>query len=369
MNLIPVAEPNINGNEKKYVLDCLSSTWISSKGEYITRFENGFAKFIGTKYAIATSNGTTALHLALLALGIGKGDEVIVPDLTFVASANTVAYTGAKPIFVDVDRTTWNIDPQKIEKSITSKTRAIMVVHLYGNPADMEKIKSISQKHNLFIIEDAAEAHGAQIKIRNKWNKVGSIGHIGCFSFYGNKIITTGEGGIIVTNSKKYAEKMKILRDHGQDPKRRYYHRIIGYNYRMTNIQAAIGVAQLENIEAFIAKKIWIAKIYSLLLTNREGITLPPQVSWAKNVYWMYSVLINKPYSLSRDKLMSILLHHGIETRPFFYPITFLPPYKLKTNNSNTSYISKHGINLPSSVTLKEEQIYYICDIIKKYAI
>lgn len=369
MNSIPVAEPNINGNERKYVLDCLASTWISSRGEYITRFENGFAKFIGTKYAIATSNGTTALHLALLALGIGNGDEVIVPDLTFVASANTVAYTGAKPIFADVDRTTWNIDPQKIEKSITNKTRAIMVVHLYGNPANMEKIMRISQEYNLFIVEDAAEAHGAQIKMREKWKKVGSIGHIGCFSFYGNKIITTGEGGMVVTNNKKYAEKMRVLRDHGQDPKRRYYHKIIGYNYRMTNIQAAIGVAQLEKIDAFIAKKVWIANIYNLLLANIKGITLPPQARSGKNVYWMYSVLLDKPYALSRDKLMKVLLKKRVETRPFFYPITSLPPYKSKTDNFNSSYLSKHGINLPSSVTLQEEQIHYICDVIKKYAI
>lgn len=381
-NFIPVAQPDLSGNEKKYLLNCLSSSWISSKGKFINNFEESFAKFIGSKFAISTSNGTTALHLAVAALGIGKGDEVIVPDLTFIASANVVSYTGAKPVLVDVDRQTWNIDPDKIEQSISKRTKAILVVHLYGYPANMNKTIPLAKKHNLFVIEDAAEAHGAEIRMRLRhlgggrmdsrpkgggiWRKVGSIGDVGCFSFYGNKIITTGEGGIVVTNNRKLAEKIRILRDHGQTPTRRYYHEVIGFNYRMTNLQAAIGCAQLERIEEFIERKRKIARLYNSHLKNIPGITLPPGTPWAKSVYWLYSILINKPYPKGRDQLIELLLKENIESRPFFYPLHQLPPYKQKGNFPNANFLSKSGISLPSSCTLTDEEIEKIAGIIKR---
>ncbi len=363
---IPVAQPDLGGNEKKYVDECIQSSWISSKGKFIDRFEKEFAEYIGVKYAVSTSNGTTALHLAITALGIGKGNEVIVPDLTFIACANTVAYTGAKPVFVDVEKNTWNIDPAKIEEKITPRTRAIMAVHLYGHPADLNKILILAQKYKLLVIEDAAEAHGAEIKVGNQWRKVGSIGEVGCFSFYGNKIITTGEGGMVVTNNKKLAEKMKILRDHGQTPERRYYHEIIGFNYRMTNVQAAIGCAQLERINEFIIKKRNIAKLFNKYLSQIPGITPPPGKSWAKSVYWMYSILIDQPFFKSRDQLVNIMAKEGIETRPFFYPLHTLPPYKEIGNYPISNYLSLHGINLPSSVTINKADILKIIGVLKK---
>lgn len=366
---IPVARPDLTGNELSYLTTCITTSWISSAGEFIDRFEKSFADYIGTKYAVSSSNGTVALHLALLALGIGKGDEVIVPDLTFIASANAVTYTGAKPVLVDVDKMTWNVDPAVIVRKITSRTKAIMVVHLYGNPADMNVIMILAKRYNLYVIEDAAEAHGADMFMQNKkWIKVGSIGDVGCFSFYGNKIITTGEGGMIVTDDHQLAEKMRILRDHGQEPGRRYYHKIIGFNYRMTNLQAAIGLAQLERINKFVEKKRTIAKIYNKMFACIPGITLPPESDWAHNVYWMYSIIVNTPYPLSRDMLILALKNENIETRPFFYPLHELPPYKMINDFPNSSYLSKHGINLPSSVTLTIGDINRIATIIKHFA-
>jgi perosamine synthetase len=361
---IPVAKPDLGGNERKYLNKCISSSWISSKGEFIDKFEAGFAKFIKTRYAVSTSNGTTALHLALVALGIGEKDEVIVPDLTFIASANAVSYTGAKAVLVDVERKTWNIDPKKIQQKISSKTKAIMIVHLYGHPANMDQIIPIAKKNNLIIIEDAAEAHGAEVKMK-QWSKVGSIGEVGCFSFYGNKIITTGEGGMVVTNNRELADKMRMLRDHGQKPDRRYYHEVIGFNYRMTNLQAAIGLAQLERIDKFIKLKRLIAQFYNKHLKNIPGIILPPQEGWARSVFWMYSILIDKPYPYTRDQLIYILQKKNIESRPFFYPLHSLPPYKIKDDFKNSDYLSQHGLNLPSSVTLTKKDIQRIAYIIQ----
>ena len=254
-----ISEPDVGELERKYMNDAFDSGWISSKGPFIKEFEDKFAKFVGTRYAVSCSNGTTALHLAVKALGIKKDDEVIIPNLTFASPANAVMYEQGKPVLVDIDIKYWCLDPTKIEEKITEKTRAIIVVHLYGHPADMEPILKLSKKYNLKIIEDCAEAHGAKYKGK----VVGSIGDIGCFSFYGNKIMTTGEGGMVTTNDSSIAERIKLLRDHGMSPLNRYWHDEVGYNYRMTNIQAAIGIAQLESINDKIGKHIWIAKKYS----------------------------------------------------------------------------------------------------------
>ncbi|MCC7523897.1 MAG: DegT/DnrJ/EryC1/StrS aminotransferase family protein, partial [Chitinophagaceae bacterium] len=258
-SFIPISKPSITDKEIAYVTDAVSSTWISSLGKYIDRFETEFASFCGTRYGVATSNGTVALHLALVALGIGKGDEVIVPDLSFVATVNTILQAGAVPVFADIDPYNLCMDPRELEKVITSRTKAIMPVHLYGHPADMNAINAIAEKHNLLVIEDAAEAHGASIHGR----KVGNWGVCGSFSFYGNKNITTGEGGMITTNDEALYNRLRHLRDHAMSKEKRYWHTECGYNYRMTNLQAALGCAQLERIDALMERKRQIFKIYS----------------------------------------------------------------------------------------------------------
>ncbi|MDD5253475.1 MAG: aminotransferase class I/II-fold pyridoxal phosphate-dependent enzyme [Candidatus Nanoarchaeia archaeon] len=358
---IPVAEIFLNGKELDYLSDCLNTNWISSAGEYIKEFEDGFAKFIGSLYGVATNNGTSAIHLALAAVGIEKGDEVIVPSLTFISTANAVKYCNAVPVFIDSDRFSWNIDPKKIEEKITSKTKAIIVVHLYGNPCDMNPIMEIARKHHLIVIEDAAEAHGAEFKNQ----RVGSFGDISCFSFYGNKIITTGEGGMCLTNNKDLADKMKYLRDHGMAPEKKYWHDSIGFNFRMTNMQAAIGLAQLEKIDELVSKKVENANFYNKNLCNVKGITLPPLTPMSKNVYWMYTILIEKEYPLSKQELEKKLLENGIDTRPAFYPVTLMPPYKTNEKFPVAEEISRKGLTLPSSIKLTEEQINFICNIIK----
>jgi perosamine synthetase len=360
---IPVAAPVLNGNEKKYVLDCLDTTWISSNGKYINKFEEKFAEYIDVNHAITCCNGTVALHLALLAIGINEGDEVIVPTLTYIATANAVTYCRAKPVFVDSEQDTWNINPNLIEDKISSKTKAIIVVHLYGHPVNIAPIIKIAKKYNLYVIEDAAEAHGAQY--RNKM--IGSIGDLATFSFYGNKIISTGEGGMVVTNDPGLEKKIRMLRGQGVDPDKRYWFPIIGYNYRMTNIAAAIGLAQLENVEWHIGRRKEVAKVYFKKLCNNEKLIFQKGKDWAKPVYWMVSVAV-KSSEITRDEIMMLLEKKGIETRPVFYPMHILPPYK---SSSNLNYpiadeIAKHGINLPTWAGLTENDVIYVCECINE---
>jgi len=352
---IPVAEPFLGGNELNYVTECIKSNWISSSGEFVKKFEKGFADYCGVDHGISTSNGTTALHLALVALGVEKGDEVIIPNLTFISTANVVAYCGAKVILVDVEKETWNIDPIKIEEKITPQTKAIIPVHLYGHSCDMDSIMEIAKKHNLFVIEDCAEAHGAEYKGK----KVGSFGDVGCFSFYGNKIITTGEGGMCVTNNEKLAERMNFLKNHGSSKEKRYWHPELGFNYRMTNIQAAIGLAQLEQIDKFIEIKRNNAFLYNSLLKNNFSVTLPPEKEQSKNVYWMYSILVE-----NRAEIMKKLEANNMDSRPCLYPISEMPMYHDLSEFPISKELSKKGINLPSSVNLKKEEIELIARII-----
>jgi perosamine synthetase len=359
---IPVASPALVGNEKIYVNDCLDSNWISSNGKYIEKFEHMFSDFCGVKNAISCSNGTVALHLALLAIGIGPGDEVIVPTLTYVSTANAVVYCGAKPVFVDSDQETWNLDPKLIELLITPKTKAIIVVHLYGHPVDMDPVMSIAKKNGLIVVEDAAEAHGAEYK----GLKVGSIGDIATFSFYGNKIITTGEGGMVVTQIDEFANRVRQLKGQGMDPNRRYWFPIIGYNYRMTNIEAALGLAQLEKIDWHLSRRKEIASQYFSRLKDLEEIAFQPEIPHVRNVYWLTSILISNNLKISRDTFMKKLSDSGIETRPFFYPLHTLPIYQNITNGnlSISEYIAAQGINLPSFANLSENEIDYVCDSI-----
>ncbi len=354
--MIPVTEPLLEEKELEYVTDCVESGWVSSIGKYVTKFEEKFSGYCGSKHGVAVANGTVALHLALAALGITKGDEVIIPDLTFVATANAVIYTGAKPVFADVDKETWCMDTSKIKEKINKKTKAIIPVHLYGHPCDMDPIMEIASEKGLKVVEDAAEAHGAGYKGK----KVGSIGDVGCFSFYGNKIITTGEGGMCVTNDGDVAKRMEFLKDHGMSKEKTYWHDEIAFNYRMTNVQAAIGVAQLEKIDGFIETKRRNAILYNDLLKDVKGVVLPVEKEWAKNVYWMYSILVEE-----RTKLMERLKADGIDSRPFFYPLHVLPPYKREGDFPVSDDVSLRGLNLPSSVKLKEEEIRKIVESIK----
>ena len=364
-DFIPVAEPILGARELELVVDCVKSGWISSLGKYIPMFEQQFSAFCETRYGVATSNGTTALHLALVALGIGPGDEVLVPDLTFIATANCVSYTGATPVFVDVDPLTWTMDPHDMEKRITAATKAAIPVHLYGHPCDMDPIMAIARRHKLFVVEDAAEAHGARYRGR----RVGGLGDIGVFSFYANKIITTGEGGIVVTNNKEWADKSAWLRDHGMSKERRYYHPVIGFNYRMTNLQAAVGVAQMERIEEFVALKRQLGVLYNKHLAGIAGITLPPEAPWAENVYWMYSILVDaQAFGCDAAALMAWLRQNQIDSRPFFVPMHENPPHQRPDAYPVSTRLSKQGINLPSAPNLTEATIIRITDAIRARA-
>jgi perosamine synthetase len=358
---IPFADPALVGREKEYVLDCLESTWISSSGTYIERFEQAFADFCKVEHAVACCNGTVALHLALLAHGVGPGDEVIVPTLTYVATANCVSYCGATPVFVDAEADTWNLDPDRVAEACSDRTRAIVAVHLYGHPARMDQLLEIAADRGLVVIEDAAEAHGARYRGR----VAGSIGDSAIFSFYGNKIITTGEGGMLVSDDEQLATLARQLRGQGQDFERRYWFPVIGFNYRMTNVAAAIGVAQMERIDWHVARRREVAGWYRERLAGLEGITFSPELDWAENAYWMSCVVLEDAIEPSRDDIAARLGEHGVETRPFFYPIHTLPPYGhlgAERTFPVAERLGSRGLNLPSSALLTADDVQYVCD-------
>jgi len=354
--LIYVCEPTLQGNELKYVTECVKTNWISSGGEFIQKFEQGFAEYCGVKHGVACSNGTTALHLALESLGIGKGDEVIVPDFTMMACANSVLYAGAKPVFVDAEKETFNIDPKLIEEKITPKTKAIMPVHIYGHPCELDKIKEIAEKHSLLLVEDAAEAHGAEYKGK----KCGSFGDTSAFSFYANKIITCGEGGMVLTDSDETAERARLLRNHAFT-KNRFVHEEKGYNYRLTNLQAAIGLAQLERINELVEARRNNAKLYNEFFEKVDGIITPLEKDYAKNVYWMYGIVLE---NLSAEKAREQLKEKGVDSRNFFYPSHSQPMFVSGKEQAGifgkfpvSDWLWEKGLYLPSSSHLTEEQI------------
>ena len=362
---ISVTEPLFDEKELEYVTECILSGWVSSGGDFTKRFEKLMADYCNAKHGIACSSGTTALHLVLLVAGIGTGDEVIIPSLSFIATANAVTYTGAKPVFVDSENETWNIDPSQIEQVITPKTKAIIPVHLYGQPADMDPILEISKKHDLYVFEDVAEAHGAKYK----GEIVGTLGDAGVFSFYGNKIITTGEGGMILTNDDQLASQSRLLRDHGMSKERRYWHTALGYNYRMTNLQASLGVAQMEKIGSILQKKKEIAQYYLESLKDLPGIVHPPDMIWSDNVHWLYTILVNKDeFGVDVEIVANSLKEAGIETRPVFPPIHTQPIYNTGQNLPVSENISKIGVSLPSAPNLKKDKIKNISKIIKDCA-
>lgn len=360
MERISIANPILNGNERKYVDECIDTGWISANGRFIQEFEKKFAEFCGCKYALACSNGTVTLHLALKALGIGPGDEVIMPTLTYIATANAVTYCGATPVFVDSEPSTWNIDPQKVEEKITEKTKVIIPVDLYGLACNMDAIMELANRYGLAVVEDAAEAHGAS------WSgkKVGSIGMIGSFSFFGNKIITSGEGGMLTTNDEELYQKMKLLRSQGVAPEKRYWHTVVGYNYRMTNLQAAVGLAQLENIQWHLEQRRRVAQLYAEYLPQLgDRVSVQELPEKATHVYWMNSVILAPSVGKTRDAVMAEMEKRNIEMRPLFYPMHVMPPYEDKTVRAPVAEsLSERGINLPSHGLLTAEQVKYIVD-------
>lgn len=359
MNRISVAQPRLAGNERKYVLDCLDTNWISSNGKYIGAFEEAFARFCGVKHAVAANNGTTALHLALVALDLQPGDEVIIPTVTYIATANAVRYCGATPVLADVCPDTMNLDPADIEHRITPRTKGIIPVHLYGHPADMTKINEVANRHRLWVVEDAAEAHGAEVLGR----KVGALGTCATFSFFGNKIVTTGEGGMITTDDDALAAKLRLFRGQGMDPQRRYWFPVVGFNYRMTNIQAAIGLAQMETIEQALADRSRLADWYNAALAPlKSQLVLPTQHEWAKQVFWMYNIFLREGDERRRDAVMRQLDEAGIETRPVFYPMHVLPPYKEERIYPVADEWAQRGINLPTHQNLTPDDVQRVAD-------
>lgn len=357
----PVYRPSLKGNELKYVSDCVESTWISSKGKYVQLFEKQFAEYLHAGDATSVCNGTVALHLALLALNIGPGDEVIVPTFTYIASVNAIAYVGATPVFVDSLPDTWQMDPADVERKITGRTRAVMAAHIYGHPCEMDALQTICKRHGLFLVEDCAEAIGSRYHNR----LMGTLGDIAAFSFFGNKTITTGEGGMLTSSSKELIDRVRKLKNQGLS-KVEYWHDEIGYNYRMTNICAALGVAQLERIEPIMKDKIRIADRYR---KQFEGTSVEMQGEAANvlNSYWMCSVLI--PEAGQRDALRAFLAQSGIETRPLFYPVHTMGMYAGLSSGDFpvASSLSSRGVNLPSYPDLTDEEVIFIADQVVKF--
>ncbi len=358
---IPIYQPTLDGNEKKYVNECLDTSWISSRGEFIPRFENDFRKFIGVEHATAVSNGTVALHLAIVTLGIGPGDEVIVPSFTYIASVSTIAITGATPVFVDSLEDTWQMDPQDVKRKITIHTKAIMAVHLYGHPCEMDELVKIAKENNFFLIEDCAEAFGSTYKKKH----VGTFGDLATFSFYGNKTITTGEGGMVVTNDETLYDRAYHLKMHGLAKYRQYWHDVLGFNYRMTNICAAIGLAQIEKANEKILKKRQIAKWYNDALKDLP-VKHHGEYGEVFHSYWMYSILVESPKI--REDLREYLKDRGIETRPTFFPVHTMPMFSHKFQKLPVAeYLGWHGINMPSWPGLSQDNIEFIAEEISNF--
>ena len=365
--MIPVYTPVLGEDELENAVNAIKTNWISSRGKYIEEFEKKFAEYCGVKYGVATCNGTAALHTALASLKIGKEDEVIVPNFTMISSALSVCYTGATPVFIDAEEKTYNIDVSKIEEKITPRTKAIMPVHIYGHPCKMDEINEIARRHNLFVVEDAAEAHGAEYKGR----RAGGLSDIACFSFYGNKLITTGEGGMVVTNDKELYEGAQSLKNLAFGKDSRYLHEEVGFNYRMTNVQAGIGLGQLKKIDLFLDIKRGNARAYNEGLKGIKGVIIPAEESYAKNSYWMYAVRFEKEFGLNKEEVKKELFKRGIDTRDFFIgmneqPIFIKMGLQIREGFPVSKKLSETGIYLPSGLNLKPEEIEYVCNNIRE---
>lgn len=368
MDFIPVNEPLLDGNEKKYLNECIDTGWISSEGPFVKQLEEGLAAYIGRKYGVAVCNGSVALDLAVEALQLETGDEVIMPTFTIISCAASLVRKGIKPVLVDADPYTWNMDVTQVEDKITSKTKAIMVVHLYGLPVDMDVILDIAERYHLAVIEDGAEAHGLEYKGR----KCGSFGDVSAMSFYPNKHITTGEGGIVLVDSEKLKERCESFRNLCHSKHRRFYHEDLGYNFRMSNIQAAVGVAQLEKIEEHLNIKRHMGASYQDKFKNIEGLQLPVEkTEYAENLYWIFGLVINSDIQMDAQQIMKELGNRNIGCRPFFYPMHLQPVFRKMGLFEGESYpVAEHlgekGFYVPSGLTVTEEQREYIAEQVKE---
>ena len=363
-SIIPVCEPTLGGNELKYVQQAVETNWISSAGGFIRDFEARFAEECGAKYGIACANGTVALHLALATLGLQPGDEVILPTFTMIATINAVTYCGATPVLVDNEPTFWQMDVEDVARKITPRTKAIIPVHIYGHPVDMDALNALACEHDILVIEDAAEAHGAEYKGR----RTGGLGAAAAFSFYGNKILTTGEGGMITTNDQDIARLAWNLRDHAFSSERHFWHKFVGFNYRMTNLQAAVGLAQVERLDELVAARRRNAALYTSLLRDIPGIITPPEAEWAKNVFWMYGIMVERDaFGMNRDELRRVLADNGIETRTFFIPMHCQPVYWNTFKGQRfpvAERLCRDGFYLPSSSSLTVGEIERVAAVI-----
>lgn len=365
MNQISVNEPLIGERESEYVMECLRTGWISSEGRFIREFEERWAAYCGMSHGVAVSNGTVALEIAVACLNLQPGDEIILPTFTIISCAQAVTMQGLKPVLVDSDPRTWCMDVSQVEARITPRTKAIMPVHIYGHPVDMDPLLELAHQHNLAVIEDAAEAHGAEYKGR----KCGGMGHLNCFSFYANKIVTTGEGGMVLTNDSMQAERLRSLRNLCFQKERRFYHSGLGHNYRLTNLQAAVGLAQLERIDQSVQKKRWMAGAYTERLKDIHLLQLPVEESWAKNVYWMYAVVLDESAGMDAVELARHLGEKGVMTRPFFLGMHEQPVFRnmglfLDEHYPVAERIAGQGLYLPSGMTLTEDQVERVCQVV-----
>jgi len=369
MNRIPVAGPSITQKEIDYVTDAVTNAWYGNANMYHERFEKAFADYIGVKYAMALPSCTSAIHLSLLALGIGPGDEVIVPDATWIATSAPISYVGATPVFADIDPATWCLSADSFEACITSRTKAVIPVDLYGGMPDMDVIRSIARRHNVAIIEDAAEALGAEYKGR----RAGSFGDTGVFSFHGSKTVTTGEGGMLVTDREDIYRRIQVLRDHGRQPGDRiFWNTEVAYKYKMSSMQAALGLAQLERIDELIERKRQQFQWYKKELAGVDGITLNAEPAGTLNTYWMVTILLDPKFGLNKTKLMERLSQHNIDSRPFFHPLSSIPAYEdseqahiARQRNKVAYKISPHAVNLPSALSLEKKQVQFVCDTVR----
>ena len=372
--MIPVNEPKLGERELEYVSECVRTGWVSSAGKFIGEFEERWAAYCGRRYGVAVSNGTVALQLAVACLDLEPGDEVIMPTFTIISCALAVVYNGGVPVLVDSDSKTWTMDINQVADKITPRTKAIMPVHIYGHPVDMDPLLDLADKHGLAIIEDAAEAHGAEYLSGRHgsdptWRRCGSFGTLSCFSFYANKLITTGEGGMVLTDDPKLAEKARSLRNLCFLPQRRFYHEELGYNFRMTNLQAALGLAQLERMDAIVARKRWMGQEYTRRLREIEVLQLPVEEPWARSVYWMYGIILAEETGLDANWLAQQLRERSIDTRPFFLGMHEQPALRQRGFFRNERYpvaerLARQGLYLPSGLALTEEQLEQVCEAV-----
>jgi perosamine synthetase len=374
--MIPVNEPLLGKRELEYVTDSVQTGWVSSSGRYLEEFEQGWASYCGRRYGIAVSNGTTALQLAVACLGLEPGDEVIMPTFTIISCALAVIYNGGVPVLVDSEPRTWCMDVDQVGSKITNKTRAIMPVHIYGHPVDMDAILELAERHHLAVIEDAAEAHGAEYRCgrsqpTSRWQYCGSFGSLSCFSFYANKLITTGEGGMIVTDDPELAERARSLRNLCFQVDRRFYHEQLGFNCRLTSLQAALGLAQLERMAEIVARKRWMGQEYTRRLKGIDGLQLPVEEPWARSVYWMYGVVLSDENPMDASQFAQKLKSHGVETRPFFLGMHEQPVFHKRRLFLDEYYpvaqrLGCRGLYLPSGLALTDQQLEEVCNAVHK---